>query len=279
LLNEDCTLKICDFGLARIVHNEKVKASAATTPGRDDRGFLTAASHTSSTVPQTPPTDMDREQFRSVPRPGLSRQLTKHVVTRWYRAPELILIQPYASAVDIWSLGCIFAELLSMQEGSVPTYQDRQPLFPGGSCYPLSGDTGATGSDERVDQLSVIFSVIGMPSEEDLKSVGKVRIYGVIVTVMAFCVVTTHVCIIANGKATEYIKSLERKPSRSLESLYPAADPAAIELLKTMLMFNPAKRCTAIEALEHEFLKPVRRKDMEVRFDLMRCNCCPAMPI
>ena len=71
----------------------------------------------------------------------------------------------------------MFAELLSMQEGSVPTYQDRVPLFPGGSCYPLSGDTGATGTDERVDQLSVIFSVIGMPSEEDLKSVGKVRLH------------------------------------------------------------------------------------------------------
>lgn len=67
-----------------------------------------------------------------------------------------------------------------MQEGSVPTYQDRVPLFPGGSCYPLSGDTGATGTDERVDQLSVIFSVIGMPSEEDLKSVGKVRLFIVV---------------------------------------------------------------------------------------------------
>ncbi len=66
------------------------------------------------------------------------------------------------------------AELLSMQEGSVPTYQDRVPLFPGGSCYPLSGDTGASSSDERLDQLSVIFSVIGMPSEEDLMSINKV---------------------------------------------------------------------------------------------------------
>jgi mitogen-activated protein kinase 1/3 len=47
--------------------------------------------------------------------------------------------------------------------------------------------------------------------------------------------------------------------------LYPAADPAAIDLLKKMLMFNPSKRCTADEALEHEFLKPVRRKEMEVR--------------
>jgi len=65
-------------------------------------------------------------------------------------------------------------------------------------------------------------------------------------------------------QANEYIKSLEKKPGRSLESLYPAADVAAINLLKQMLMFNPAKRCTAEEALEHDFLKPIRRKEMEV---------------
>jgi len=46
-----------------------------------------------------------------------------------------------------------------------------------------------------------------------------------------------------------------------LESLYPAADPEAIDLLKHMLMFNPAKRCTCEEALDHEFLKPVRQKE------------------
>jgi mitogen-activated protein kinase 1/3 len=49
-----------------------------------------------------------------------------------------------------------------------------------------------------------------------------------------------------------------------LESLFPAADPAAINLLKSMLMFNPAKRCTAEEALDHEFLNPVRKKELEV---------------
>jgi len=221
LLNEDCTLKICDFGLARIVHNDKISPSSTTR--HDNLGVVK--------------TDVPVRQQPSFSHQGLSRQLTKHVVTRWYRAPELILIQPYGSAVDIWSLGCIFAELLSMQEGSVPTYQDRVPLFPGGSCYPLSGDTGSTSSDERLDQLSVIFSVIGMPSEEDLLSISK---------------------------ANEYIRSLENKPGRNLESLYPAADPSAIQLLKKMLMFNPAKRCTAEEALDHDFLKPVRRKDMEV---------------
>ena len=68
------------------------------------------------------------------------RQLTKHVVTRWYRPPEIILLQEYTSAVDMWSAGCILAELLGMQEESIPIWRDRGPLFPGRSCYPLSWD-------------------------------------------------------------------------------------------------------------------------------------------
>ncbi len=115
------------------------------------------------------------ETAEDMSRPHLSSQLTKHVVTRWYRAPELILIQPYGAAVDIWSTGCIFGELLSMQEGSVQNYQNRVPLFPGGSCYPLSRDQISSNTSERLDQLNVIFSVIGLPSEEDLNSLGKVR--------------------------------------------------------------------------------------------------------
>lgn len=45
----------------------------------------------------------------------------RYVVTRWYRAPEVILnASEYTKAVDIWSIGCIFAELIG-----------RTPLFPG----------------------------------------------------------------------------------------------------------------------------------------------------
>jgi mitogen-activated protein kinase 1/3 len=72
-------------------------------------------------------------------------------------------------------MGCILGELLSMQEGSVPSYQDRQPLFPGGSCYPLSGEGGSVKTDERLDQLNVIFGVIGTPDPEDVESIGTVR--------------------------------------------------------------------------------------------------------
>ena len=62
-------------------------------------------------------------------------------MTRWYRAPELILLEKdYTEAIDIWAVGCIFAELLTMMQENFPNYQDRKPLFPGGSCFPLSPD-------------------------------------------------------------------------------------------------------------------------------------------
>ncbi|CAM9481568.1 unnamed protein product, partial [Choristocarpus tenellus] len=80
--------------------------------------------------------------------------LTEYVVTRWYRAPEIMLAcQEYSKAVDIWSVGCIFAELLL-----------RRPFFPG---------------DNYIDQLTIICQKLGKPSEEELDFVTteKVRIY------------------------------------------------------------------------------------------------------
>ncbi len=51
----------------------------------------------------------------------MKRELTGHVVTRWYRAPELILLEKdYGEAIDVWSVGCIFAELLTMMKENVP---------------------------------------------------------------------------------------------------------------------------------------------------------------
>ncbi|XP_064644514.1 uncharacterized protein LOC135498229 [Lineus longissimus] len=67
--------------------------------------------------------------------------LTSVVVTLWYRAPEVLLQGSYATAVDIWSCGCIFAEL----------YRTK-PLFCGQS---------------DIDQLFKIFDVVGLPDKED----------------------------------------------------------------------------------------------------------------
>ena len=72
-------------------------------------------------------------------RKNMKRELTGHVVTRWYRAPEIILLEKdYGPAIDIWAVGCIFAELLAMMKENASTFMDRQPLFPGKSCFPLS---------------------------------------------------------------------------------------------------------------------------------------------
>jgi mitogen-activated protein kinase 1/3 len=72
-------------------------------------------------------------------RRNMKRELTGHVVTRWYRAPEIILLEKdYGPGIDIWAAGCILAELLGMMKENAPTFMDRQPLFPGKSCFPLS---------------------------------------------------------------------------------------------------------------------------------------------
>ncbi len=107
-----------------------------------------------------------------------TKQLTKHVVTRWYRAPEVILMNDfYSYSIDIWSVGCIFAELLSMMRENFPDFTSRNPLFPGSSCYKLSPKSGgdkneAKDAKEKImqkDQMGIIFSVIGTPDpEEDL---------------------------------------------------------------------------------------------------------------
>ncbi len=62
-------------------------------------------------------------------------------MTRWYRAPELILLErDYSEAVDIWGAGCIFAELLTMLKDNCPFYTEREVLFRGKSCAPLTPD-------------------------------------------------------------------------------------------------------------------------------------------
>ena len=64
------------------------------------------------------------------------------VVSRWYRAPEVILTQKrYDQAIDIWSMGCILSELLyctDVYAQDISHQQNDRFLFPGTSCFPLS---------------------------------------------------------------------------------------------------------------------------------------------
>lgn len=76
-------------------------------------------------------------------RKNFNRSLSNHVVSRRYRAPEIILLEKkYDQAIDMWSVGCILAEMLmrvettSYSKNSSETFEFN--LFPGSSCYPLS---------------------------------------------------------------------------------------------------------------------------------------------
>uniref|UniRef100_A0AC34RJ49 Mitogen-activated protein kinase n=1 Tax=Panagrolaimus sp. JU765 TaxID=591449 RepID=A0AC34RJ49_9BILA len=72
--------------------------------------------------------------------------LTEYVATRWYRAPEIMLnSKGYTKSIDIWSVGCILAEMLN-----------NKPLFPG---------------KHYLDQLNLILAVIGTPSQEDMQCI------------------------------------------------------------------------------------------------------------
>ena len=174
----------------------------------------------------------------------MKRELTGHVVTRWYRAPELILLEKdYGPAIDTWSVGCIFGELLSMMKEHAPTYLDRRPLFPGNSCFPLSPDHKAPMSKlgfplSSTDQLGVIFETIGTPCEEDIS-------------------------FVTDLKAVEYLKSFPPIKKIDFNEIYPAAGAEAIDLLNKMLVFNPLYRITVEDSLDHSFFKPVRDKDVE----------------
>ena len=91
LLDQDLNLKLCDFGLARYYRKQS----------RDL-------------------TDLSKEavakklQRAELKRSDRRRELSNHVVSRWYRAPEIILLEPrYDQKVDLWSAGCILSEMIS----------------------------------------------------------------------------------------------------------------------------------------------------------------------
>ncbi|KAE8911902.1 hypothetical protein PF005_g1195 [Phytophthora fragariae] len=234
LLNEDCTLMICDFGLSRVMESDMSmeELSKHLYSPKDSKSPTTSDGGTTS-APS--PGSASSTPSSSGELPKMRRQLTKHVVTRWYRAPELILLQDYDFSVDMWSIGCIFAELLSMQVESCPRYQERVPLFPGRSCFPLSADRPTTYSD-KLDQLNVIFNVIGTPGEDDIGSLGEVK---------------------------QYLRKLPKKDPRDLREMYPGAPADSLDLLKHMLSFNPECRISVDKALAHPFLESVRRAQSE----------------
>ncbi|KAI0214471.1 Cyclin-dependent kinase 4 [Lamellibrachia satsuma] len=129
---------------------------------------------------------------------GFQMALTSGVVTLWYRAPEVLLQDQYCTAVDLWSCGCIFAELFT-----------RKPLFCGQS---------------DVDQLSKIFEVIGLPSQEEWPE----------------------------NISLPWL-SFRPLPKQPFQQLIPELDPCAKDLLERMLAFRQSTRISAQDSKKHPY--------------------------
>ena len=83
--------------------------------------------------------------------------MTDYIATRWYRAPEILLgTSNYGKPVDIWSLGCVIAELYM-----------NQPIFPGTST---------------LNQITKILLVTGIPDEKSLIELGSPLSYNMMKT-------------------------------------------------------------------------------------------------
>ncbi|KAI4881149.1 hypothetical protein NFI96_020117 [Prochilodus magdalenae] len=122
----------------------------------------------------------------------------RRVVTLWYRSPEVLLQSTYATPVDIWSTGCIFAEMFR-----------RKPLFCG---------------ESEVDQLTKIFSVIGLPGEEEWPT-----------------------------DVTLSRQNFSPQSPQPLSTCVPEISEDGADLLLKMLTFDPLRRISALSALEHRF--------------------------
>lgn len=294
LINEDCTVKLCDFGLARslagvesaaiILSKVDIESDMGKQAKKPAKGFSFEEGDSSgsdsthiiekfktklsvSGKPEVPAkTDKDQQQLShssdeeskevskdvmrakliktKEQRRNMKRELTGHVVTRWYRAPEIILLEKdYGPGIDIWAIGCIFAELLGMMKENAPTFMDRQPLFPGKSCFPLSPSKNPTENRKGFpfssnDQLSIIFQIIGSPNEAD-KS------------------------FVTDSKALEYLEQFKYTPRTSLKEKYPGSNPESIDFLERVLIFNPFFRITLQKCLEHPLFTAVRVPEKE----------------
>ena len=158
---------------------------------------------------------------RSLELGGGARALTNKVITLWYRPPELLLgTTTYACGVDMWSVGCITAELLL-----------GRPLFPGKS---------------EPEQLALIFSLLGSPAADDAAAgPGAYTAWPNFFKPPADSRLP-HVAALAPKEHFE----------RRIEQKYPPSgrmSHEALALIARLLLYDPMRRMTAPSALESQY--------------------------
>ncbi|XP_078493337.1 cyclin-dependent kinase 19-like isoform X2 [Ciona intestinalis] len=152
------------------------------------------------------------------------------VVTFWYRAPELLLgARHYTKAIDIWAIGCIFAELLT----SEPIFHCRQEDIKTSNPY-------------HHDQLDRIFQVMGFPMEKDWEDIRKMPEFPTFQKDFRK----------QNYTGCSLVKYLEKHKI--------GKETKAFTLLSRLLIMDPLKRITSDQAKNDEYFTedPQREKDV-----------------
>ncbi|ETW57450.1 CMGC/CDK protein kinase [Plasmodium falciparum Palo Alto/Uganda] len=161
-----------------------------------------------------------------------NHNFTKNVVTLWYRAPELLLgEQCYTNKIDIWSAGCIFAEMIL-----------KKPLFVG---------------ENEIDQLFKILCLLGLPDKESYPEFYE------------YSFISKNKELFKKKKIKMNVNNIRShfpNIANQFSGLYLSDN--GLDLLQKMLHYNPQCRISAQEALNHpyfnEFPKPLDIKDMPI---------------
>jgi cyclin-dependent kinase 8/11 len=173
----------------------------------------------------------------------------KVVVTIWYRSPDLLLgARHYTPAIDLWAVGCIFAELLSLR-----------PIFKGEET---KMDSKKTVPFQR-NQMGKIVEILGMPRRETWKGLSEMPEYPQLQSL-----IVSRSNMPGGGGIYNNNSSMSRNDNRQTSNLdtwyrnilengkYPAdktPGEKGFKLLSELFEYDPEKRPTADQALHHEY--------------------------